>query len=111
MRSASSVGVSSSSGARRGARAGGRARRRQSGVGVIRARQDAGRSGRSACGPRRIRRTGRNFAGRTAALVRDLNENPAWHGILVQLPLPDHIDERVIIEAIGRRRTSMGCTR
>jgi methylenetetrahydrofolate dehydrogenase (NADP+)/methenyltetrahydrofolate cyclohydrolase len=33
-------------------------------------------------------------------VVEELNENPGWHGILVQLPLPDHIDERVIIEAI-----------
>jgi methylenetetrahydrofolate dehydrogenase (NADP+)/methenyltetrahydrofolate cyclohydrolase len=32
--------------------------------------------------------------------VADLNENPGWHGILVQLPLPAHIDERSIIEAI-----------
>ena len=33
-------------------------------------------------------------------VVAQLNENPGWHGILVQLPLPDHIDERSIIEAI-----------
>lgn len=29
-----------------------------------------------------------------------LNHNPAVHGILVQLPLPTHIDERVVIETI-----------
>jgi methylenetetrahydrofolate dehydrogenase (NADP+) / methenyltetrahydrofolate cyclohydrolase len=29
-----------------------------------------------------------------------LNANPAIHGILVQLPLPDHLDDRVVIEAI-----------
>ena len=33
-------------------------------------------------------------------LVNDLNENPGWHGVLVQLPLPDHIDERSITEAV-----------
>jgi methylenetetrahydrofolate dehydrogenase (NADP+)/methenyltetrahydrofolate cyclohydrolase len=33
-------------------------------------------------------------------VVGDLNENPGWHGILVQLPLPAHVDERAIIEAI-----------
>jgi methylenetetrahydrofolate dehydrogenase (NADP+) / methenyltetrahydrofolate cyclohydrolase len=32
--------------------------------------------------------------------VRELNANPAIHGILVQLPLPKHIDDRVVIEAI-----------
>ena len=34
------------------------------------------------------------------ALVRELNENPGWHGILVQLPVPEHIDERAVIESI-----------
>jgi methylenetetrahydrofolate dehydrogenase (NADP+) / methenyltetrahydrofolate cyclohydrolase len=33
-------------------------------------------------------------------LVDDLNENPGWHGVLVQLPLPPQIDERTIIESI-----------
>jgi 5,10-methylene-tetrahydrofolate dehydrogenase/methenyl tetrahydrofolate cyclohydrolase len=33
-------------------------------------------------------------------LVRDLNANPDVHGILVQLPLPDHIDEEGILAAI-----------
>ena len=32
--------------------------------------------------------------------VEALNDNPAIHGILVQLPLPSHIDERAVIEAI-----------
>jgi len=32
--------------------------------------------------------------------VEDLNRDPAIHGILVQLPLPDHIDETRIIQAI-----------
>ncbi|MGI9492730.1 MAG: bifunctional 5,10-methylenetetrahydrofolate dehydrogenase/5,10-methenyltetrahydrofolate cyclohydrolase [Geminicoccaceae bacterium] len=32
--------------------------------------------------------------------IAALNANPAVHGILVQLPLPDHIDETAIINAI-----------
>ncbi|MBX2824024.1 MAG: bifunctional methylenetetrahydrofolate dehydrogenase/methenyltetrahydrofolate cyclohydrolase FolD [Gammaproteobacteria bacterium] len=34
------------------------------------------------------------------ALVNTLNQDPAVHGILVQLPLPDHIDEEAVINAI-----------
>ena len=34
------------------------------------------------------------------ALVRQLNADPAVHGILVQLPLPDQIDEQAVIGAI-----------
>ncbi|WP_295813633.1 bifunctional methylenetetrahydrofolate dehydrogenase/methenyltetrahydrofolate cyclohydrolase FolD [uncultured Nitratireductor sp.] len=34
------------------------------------------------------------------SLVEDLNADPAIHGILVQLPLPEHIDETRIIQAI-----------
>lgn len=34
------------------------------------------------------------------ALVRQLNEDPAVHGILVQLPLPDHLDSDLVINAI-----------
>ncbi len=35
------------------------------------------------------------------AFVESLNENPAIHGILVQLPLPKRIDDRTVIEAIS----------
>ena len=35
------------------------------------------------------------------SLIDRLNADPAIDGILVQVPLPDHIDERVIIEAIA----------
>ena len=35
------------------------------------------------------------------ALVEELNGNPAVNGILVQLPLPDHIDEAAVISAIS----------
>ncbi len=33
-------------------------------------------------------------------LVSQLNNDPTVHGILVQLPLPDHLDETVILDAI-----------
>lgn len=38
------------------------------------------------------------------ALVKHLNENPKVHGILVQLPLPKHIDENKIIFAISPKK-------
>jgi methylenetetrahydrofolate dehydrogenase (NADP+)/methenyltetrahydrofolate cyclohydrolase len=34
------------------------------------------------------------------ALIHRLNEAPAVHGILVQLPLPSHLDEALVINAI-----------
>jgi len=34
-------------------------------------------------------------------VVRSLNENPDVHGILVQLPLPDHIDDETVLGAIS----------
>jgi methylenetetrahydrofolate dehydrogenase (NADP+)/methenyltetrahydrofolate cyclohydrolase len=34
------------------------------------------------------------------AIVDDLNADPEIHGILVQLPLPDHLDERTVTERI-----------
>jgi methylenetetrahydrofolate dehydrogenase (NADP+) / methenyltetrahydrofolate cyclohydrolase len=33
-------------------------------------------------------------------LLRSLNEDPAIHGILVQLPLPEHIDEQRVTQAV-----------
>ncbi|KAF8063044.1 FOLD2 [Scenedesmus sp. PABB004] len=35
------------------------------------------------------------------ALVASLNANPDVHGILVQLPLPKHIDEQLVLSAIS----------
>ena len=35
------------------------------------------------------------------AFIQTLNANPAIHGMLVQLPLPRHIDSRAVIEAIA----------
>ncbi len=34
-------------------------------------------------------------------LIKELNANPKIHGILVQLPLPDHLDEERILQAIS----------
>ena len=38
------------------------------------------------------------------ALVHQLNQNPKINGILVQLPLPDHIEERKVIESIDPKK-------
>lgn len=38
------------------------------------------------------------------ALIDDLNKNPKVHGILVQLPVPKHIDEETIIHAIDPKK-------
>ncbi|MBM7651565.1 bifunctional methylenetetrahydrofolate dehydrogenase/methenyltetrahydrofolate cyclohydrolase FolD [Neobacillus cucumis] len=35
------------------------------------------------------------------AKINELNENPEIHGILVQLPLPKHIEEKKVIESIS----------
>ncbi len=48
-------------------------------------------------------------------LVRRINADPAWHGFLVQLPLPEGVDEEAVIDAIdpakdvdGAHPTSQG---
>lgn len=33
--------------------------------------------------------------------IKDLNQDPKIHGILVQMPLPDHLDEGLVIENIN----------
>lgn len=38
------------------------------------------------------------------ALVKKLNDKPEIHGILVQLPLPDHLDEAAVIAAISPKK-------
>ena len=38
------------------------------------------------------------------ALIEKLNHDSGVHGILVQLPLPDHLDSQTIIEAIDPRK-------
>jgi methylenetetrahydrofolate dehydrogenase (NADP+)/methenyltetrahydrofolate cyclohydrolase len=42
------------------------------------------------------------------ALVARLNADPAVHGILVQLPLPKHVDERAVLEAISPAKDADG---
>ncbi len=44
------------------------------------------------------------------ALVRELNSDPAVHGILVQLPLPKHIGEKSVIDAIAPEKDVDGFT-
>lgn len=38
------------------------------------------------------------------AKIEDLNQNPSLHGILVQLPLPDHIDVNKVLETISVKK-------
>jgi len=42
------------------------------------------------------------------ALIARLNADPAVHGILVQLPLPKHISEQVVLEAISPLKDADG---
>ncbi len=42
------------------------------------------------------------------ALVARLDADPTVHGILVQLPLPEHLDERAVIDAIDPRKDADG---
>ncbi len=44
------------------------------------------------------------------ALVRQMNADPRVHGILVQLPLPKHIDEGAVIDAIAPEKDVDGFT-
>lgn len=37
-------------------------------------------------------------------LLDELNENPQVHGILVQHPLPSHIDEKKVLSALGSKK-------
>ncbi len=42
------------------------------------------------------------------ALVERLNRDPSVHGILVQLPLPDHVDEQAVLNAISPAKDADG---
>ena len=42
------------------------------------------------------------------ALVDRLNRDPSVHGILVQLPLPDHVDEQAVLNAISPAKDADG---
>jgi methylenetetrahydrofolate dehydrogenase (NADP+)/methenyltetrahydrofolate cyclohydrolase len=53
------------------------------------------------------RRTRRRWPSRALlARIAALNADPAIHGILVQMPLPRHIDPQKVIEPSPRPRTS-----
>ena len=41
-------------------------------------------------------------------LIADLNADEAVHGILVQLPLPEHIDEQAVLEAVSPENDADG---
>lgn len=44
------------------------------------------------------------------AAIRELSDDPAVHGILLQHPVPDHIDERAAFEAIAPAKDVDGVT-
>ena len=44
------------------------------------------------------------------SFIQQLNENPSVDGILVQLPLPQHIDTNAVIEAISPSKDADGLT-
>jgi methylenetetrahydrofolate dehydrogenase (NADP+)/methenyltetrahydrofolate cyclohydrolase len=44
------------------------------------------------------------------ALVRSLNDDPSIHGILVQMPLPDHMDEAEVVNTIHPDKDVDGLT-
>ncbi len=41
-------------------------------------------------------------------LLARLNEDPSVHGILVQLPLPEHIDEQLVLDAVSPAKDADG---
>jgi methylenetetrahydrofolate dehydrogenase (NADP+)/methenyltetrahydrofolate cyclohydrolase len=43
-------------------------------------------------------------------MVDDLNRDPAVHGVLVQLPLPAHLDQRRVLEAVDPEKDVDGFT-
>jgi len=50
--------------------------------------------------PRDVTRPADTAPSELLAIVDELNEDPDMHGILVQLPLPEHIDEREVTERV-----------
>ena len=43
-------------------------------------------------------------------IVQELNRNPEIHGILIQLPLPRHLDERAVLESVDPAKDVDGIT-
>ena len=56
-----------------------------------------------ACGFHSVRHTIPSDSSQDAVLqvVEQLNADPSIHGILVQLPLPDHLDEQLVTQSIS----------
>lgn len=48
-----------------------------------------------------VRRTADISQDDLLGLVADLNADPRWHGVIVQLPLPPHIDETLATSAVA----------
>jgi methylenetetrahydrofolate dehydrogenase (NADP+)/methenyltetrahydrofolate cyclohydrolase len=44
------------------------------------------------------------------ALVRELNDDPAIHGVLVQFPVPDHIDQGAVVATLSPDKDVDGLT-
>jgi len=68
-----------------------------------------------ACAELGIASLGRHLPAQTSEsevveLIRSCNADPAVHGILVQIPLPRHIDERRVIAAIAPEKDVDGLT-
>ena len=59
---------------------------------------------------REIRLKAETTEAELVALVRELNADKAIHGILVQLPLPKHISDKAVIEAIAPEKDVDGFT-
>lgn len=59
---------------------------------------------------REIRLAAETTEAELVGLVKSLNDDPAIHGILVQLPLPKHISEKSVIDAISPEKDVDGFT-
>ncbi|MBQ6135926.1 MAG: bifunctional methylenetetrahydrofolate dehydrogenase/methenyltetrahydrofolate cyclohydrolase FolD [Kiritimatiellae bacterium] len=59
---------------------------------------------------REIRLPGTTSEDELVKLVGDLNSDPAIHGILVQLPVPKHIRDKAVIDAISPEKDVDGFT-
>ena len=59
---------------------------------------------------REIRLAAETTEAELVGLVKSLNDDPSVHGILVQLPLPKHISEKSVIDAISPEKDVDGFT-
>jgi methylenetetrahydrofolate dehydrogenase (NADP+) / methenyltetrahydrofolate cyclohydrolase len=71
------------------------------------------RSKRKACAETGIRSWDHDLAASTPEdelldLVGRLNEDPEVHGILVQLPLPEHVDDQKVLDAVSPAKDADG---